>query len=53
MQRMGLNPSYITTRNEKINAVSLLEINRVARELLKPDDLHFVVAGQPIGLNEE
>jgi zinc protease len=53
MQRMGLNPSYITTRNNKINAVSLLEINRVARELLKPDELHFVVAGQPIGLNEE
>ena len=38
-------------RNEFINAVTLDDINRVAKELLRPEDLHFVVVGQPEGLN--
>ena len=53
MQRQGLSTDYINTRNEKINAVTLGEINRVAAELLQPEALHFIVVGQPKGLNEE
>ena len=53
MQRIGLGLDYINTRNAKINAVTLSEINRVAAQLLKPEALSFVVAGQPTGLKEE
>ena len=53
MQRQGLSTDYINTRNDKINAVTLGEINRVAAELLQPEALHFIVVGQPKGLNEE
>ena len=53
MQRIGLGLDYINTRNAKINAVTLSEINRVAAQLLKPEALNFVVAGQPTGLKEE
>jgi zinc protease len=48
-----LSTDYINTRNDQINAVTLGEINRVAAELLQPEALHFVVVGQPTGLNEE
>ena len=50
MQMEGLPIDYIDTRNEKIEAVSLDDINRVAQELLDPDRLTFVVVGQPEGL---
>lgn len=50
MQMQGLPIDYIATRNDKVNAVTLDEINRVARELLQPENLHFVVVGQPAGL---
>ena len=50
MQQSDLGLDYIATRNDKLNAVTLEEVNRVARELLIADDLHFVVVGQPEGL---
>ncbi len=50
MQWTGLTPAYIINRNDFVNAVTLEEINRVASELLDPDGLHFVVVGQPVGL---
>ncbi len=50
MQMEGLPTDYIATRNDKINAVTLEQINRVARELLDPDKLTFAVVGQPEGL---
>lgn len=50
MQVQGLPPEYVIRRNDYINAVTLDEINRVARELLRPGDLHFVIAGQPLGI---
>ncbi len=50
MQMIGLPADYVTNRNDYINAVTLEDINRVAAELLKPDALHFVVVGQPVGL---
>ena len=50
MQMIGLPPEYVVDRNDFIEAVTLDDINRVASELLQPDDLHFVVVGQPVEL---
>ncbi|NBD30151.1 MAG: insulinase family protein [Alphaproteobacteria bacterium] len=50
MQATGLAPDYVENRNAYVEAVTLDEINRVAGELLDPDGLHFVVVGQPQGL---
>ena len=50
MQREGLPIDYIATRNDKVNAVMLADVNRVARDLMTPDLLTFVVVGQPEGL---
>lgn len=52
MQMLGLPIDYIPTRNDKVNAVTLEDVNRVASELLQPERLHFVVVGQPTGLDE-
>lgn len=51
MQLDDLPTDYIRTRNDKVNAVTLEQINRVARELLDPDKLTFFVVGQPEGLD--
>lgn len=50
MQMIGLPPEYVINRNDMLNAVTLADVNRVAKRLLRPDDLHFVVVGQPDGL---
>jgi len=50
MQSQGLGISYIATRNARVNAVTREDIARVAKRLLDPEGLLFVVAGQPEGL---
>ncbi len=50
MQMIDLPPDYVINRNDFIEAVTLDDINRVAAELLRPDDLHFVVVGKPADL---
>tara|TARA_R110002074_G_scaffold109822_5_gene236673 strand:+ start:4415 stop:5731 length:1317 start_codon:yes stop_codon:yes gene_type:complete len=50
MQMLGLPIDYIATRNDKVEAVTLDDVKRVAGELLDPEGLHFVVVGQPVGL---
>lgn len=50
MQMDDLPIDYIATRNDKVNAVTLDDVNRVARELLKPEELRFVIVGKPEGL---
>jgi len=50
MQLSGLPVDYIATRNAKIEAVTLDDIKRVAARIVNPDSLHFVVVGQPEGL---
>ncbi len=50
MQMENLPIDYIATRNDKVNAVTLDEVNRVASELLDPEGLHFTVVGKPEGL---
>lgn len=50
MQAQGLPIDYIATRNDKVNAVTMADIQRVAARILRPEDLHFVVVGTPEGL---
>lgn len=50
MQIQGLPIDYVSNRNAYIEAVTLDDVRRVAATLLKPDDLRFVVVGQPVGL---
>lgn len=50
MQMQDLPIDYITTRNAKVEAVTLEDVNRVAGELLDPEGLRFVVVGRPEGL---
>ncbi len=53
MQFEGLPASYVKQRNDLVNAVTLEEINELAGSLYKPEELHFVVVGQPEGLERE
>ncbi len=50
MQMVGLTPDYVTNRNDFVEAVTLEDVNRVAAELLDAENLHFVVVGNPVGL---
>jgi zinc protease len=50
MQADGLPIDYVETRNDKVMAVTLADITRVARRLLDADGLRFVVVGQPEGV---
>ncbi|WP_278922303.1 MULTISPECIES: M16 family metallopeptidase [Pseudophaeobacter] len=52
MQMDDLPIDYVRTRNDKINAVTLEELNRVAAEVLRPQELQFIVVGRPVGLAE-
>lgn len=49
MQMDDLPIDYVATRNDKVNAVSMADIKRVAKRILRPEDLHFVIVGQPEG----
>lgn len=50
MQMEALPIDYPVTRNAKIEAITLEDVARVAKRILRPDALHFVVVGQPSGL---
>ncbi|MQQ08084.1 insulinase family protein [Epibacterium sp. SM1979] len=50
MQMDDLPREYIDTRNDKINAITLEEANRVAARLYDPSRLQFVIVGRPEGL---
>ena len=50
MQVLGLKPDYPATRNAKVAAVTLDDVNRVARTLLAPDKLFFAVVGDAVGV---
>lgn len=51
MQMQELPIDYIATRNDKVNAVTLEDVNSVASELLDPEGLHFTIVGKPVGLD--
>lgn len=50
MQMEGLPIDYAVTRNDKVNAVTMADVKRVAERIFLPDALQFVVVGQPTGL---
>ncbi|MEZ5798165.1 MAG: pitrilysin family protein [Paracoccaceae bacterium] len=50
MQMQDLPIDYAVTRNEKVMAVTMADIRRVAARIFLPDQLQFVVVGQPSGL---
>ena len=52
MQLIGLPADYPKTRNDKVNAVTLEDVKRVAAMLFRPDDLRFVIVGQPAGVTD-
>jgi zinc protease len=53
LQRDGLGADYVEKRNGLVEAVTLDDIRRVAETWLKPENLFFVVVGQPEGLDAD
>jgi zinc protease len=51
LQMEGLPIDYPLTRNAQVMAVTVADVARVARRLFREADLHFVVLGQPQGLD--
>lgn len=49
-QMQGYPIDYHRTRNAKIDAVTLEDVNRVVAERFRPDALQFVIVGQPEGI---
>ncbi|MDF1750302.1 MAG: pitrilysin family protein [Alphaproteobacteria bacterium] len=47
MQYYGFSIDYFETRNSLIEAVTLDDVNALAKDLLDPDALTFVVVGKP------
>lgn len=41
---------YPLTRNDQVSAVTLEDVQRVAQRLFDPEELSFIVVGQPVGL---
>jgi len=50
MQLDDMPIDYVNTRNDRVEAVTIEDVQRVASEVFRPDDLHFVVVGKPQGL---
>ena len=50
IQTENLGIDYIERRNKLIAAVTLDDVKRVAKKLLDPAGLSFVVVGEPVGL---
>lgn len=50
MQMIGLPIDYPKTRNDKVEAVTMEDVQRVAKRLFRAEDLRFVVVGQPEGV---
>lgn len=48
-----LGIDYINKRNEIIAAITLEDINRVAKRILNPDQLTFVICGEPKSLSTQ
>ncbi|MFP7672108.1 M16 family metallopeptidase [Marivita sp. S0852] len=51
MQMDELPVDYVNTRNDKVAAITLEDIERAAARVLQPEALHFVVVGQPDGVD--
>ncbi len=49
----GLPTEFINQRNDLIRAVTLNDVNRVAKSLLQPEKLSFIIVGKPEGLPKD
>jgi len=47
IQLLGEGPDYLVVRNQRINAVTLEGVKRVAGEVLKPERLVVTIVGRP------
>lgn len=52
MQMDNLPITYVKNRNALVNAITLEEINALARKLFHPDNLHWQIVGNPEGVQE-
>jgi zinc protease len=52
MRIYDLGIDYLDRRNALIEAVTLDDVNRVAKALLDPTTLTMVVVGEPEGISE-
>jgi len=52
MQFQGFDIDYVNVRNDLVRDVTLEDIHRVAERLIDPEALHFVIVGQPQGLED-
>jgi len=50
VQLESFPPDYFAKRNGYIDAVTLEDVKRVAKRLLDPDSLTFVIVGEPAGV---
>ena len=48
----GFGTDYVETRNKIIDAITMDDVKRVAKKLLKSDDLTVTVVGKPVGLDK-
>ena len=51
-QSYGFKKSYINKRKERIQGVSLRDLNAFAKTFLKPEELSFVIVGDPEGFED-
>ncbi|MCC5970450.1 MAG: insulinase family protein [Pararhodobacter sp.] len=51
MQFQGFDIDYVNIRNDLVRDVTLEDIHRVSERVIQPDALHFVIVGQPQGLD--
>ncbi|TNE37390.1 MAG: insulinase family protein [Alphaproteobacteria bacterium] len=49
-QMSGYGIDYINERNDKIEAVTLEDVRRAAQRLPSPDEITFVIVGEPEGI---
>ncbi len=50
LQSADLGIDYPLTRNDKMSAVTIEEVNAMAKRLIDPDRLHMIIVGKPEGL---
>ncbi len=51
MQLQGFDIDYVNVRNDLVEAVTLEDIHRISARMADPEALHFVIVGQPQGLD--
>lgn len=48
MENLGID--YVDIRNDLINAVTIEDLERVAKDLIKPENLIITIVGKPVGI---